>query len=257
MSNRTHNIGIAARTLSRVLVRPGEVFSFNQVVGERTADRGFKEAPIYHNGRIVPGTGGGVCQVSGTLYNAALLSGMKVVERSNHSMPVPYVPIGRDATVAYKVIDLKFKNPYPRPIYILSWATGNEVGFALLGSSEDKADIEVVSQRTATIPFPVHMKTDPSLPPGKSVVEQKGANGARGVVKRIIRRPGQEPQVEIVSTDYYSPRAKVVRVGPATTGGATAAMPAPGTPLANNGSTLRPATPGSAPSSPDNKPAGN
>ena len=212
-ASRSHNIALATNLLNGVVIRPGETFSFNQVVGDRTAKRGFQTAPIYQNGRVVPGTGGGVCQVSTTLYNAALLAGLAIVERTHHSMPVPYVPIARDATVAYGSVDLKLRNPYQHPVYLVSAVDGDRVRFTIAGFSGDKPEVEITSARTATIPVPEKTVVDPSLPPGKKVVEQAGKSGAKGWAKRTIRRPGQEPVVEDLSSDYYMPQPRIIRVG--------------------------------------------
>ena len=242
---RSHNIALAASLLDQVVIPPGETFSFNKVVGERTNERGFRIAPIYQNGRVVPGTGGGVCQVSTTLYNAALLAGLEVVERHNHSMPVPYVPISRDATVVYGSADLKLRNPYQHPVYIMSSVVENRLRFVVAGAATDKPEVELTSARTATMSFPTKTVEDPSLPPGKKVVDQKGSSGAKGWAKRTIKRPGQEPVVESLSTDYYMPQPRIIRVGPS---GAKPAVPSePAGPTT---------APSPAPPAPENPPAG-
>ena len=93
-ANRTHNIELASTKISGTLVKPGEVFSFNDVVGERTAEAGYDDAPVIIDGKLVPGIGGGICQVSSTLFNTALLSGMNIIERTPHFEPVSYIPAG-------------------------------------------------------------------------------------------------------------------------------------------------------------------
>jgi vancomycin resistance protein YoaR len=115
---RTHNIDLAAEAINNHVVFPGETFSFNKVVGKRTASRGYQPAPIIVRGELSEGIGGGICQVSSTLFNAADRSGMKILERYSHSKQVPYVPPGRDATVSWYGPDFTFKNRYNQPILI-------------------------------------------------------------------------------------------------------------------------------------------
>lgn len=115
---RTHNINLAAEAINNHVVFPGETFSFNKVVGKRTATRGYQPAPIIVRGELSEGIGGGICQVSSTLFNAADRSGMKILERYSHSKQVPYVPPGRDATVSWYGPDFTFKNNYNEPILI-------------------------------------------------------------------------------------------------------------------------------------------
>jgi vancomycin resistance protein YoaR len=115
---RTHNISLAADAINNHVVFPGEIFSFNKVVGKRTASRGYQPAPIIVRGELSEGIGGGICQVSSTLFNAADRSGLKILERYSHSKQVPYVPPGRDATVSWYGPDFTFKNKHSQPILI-------------------------------------------------------------------------------------------------------------------------------------------
>ena len=117
--NRSINIALSADAINGTVVKPGEEFSFNETVGQRTADRGYKSATIISGGRFVNGIGGGICQVSGTLFNAAVLAGMEITERRNHGLKVSYLPGGRDATVSWGEIDLKFKNTSDAEMTIL------------------------------------------------------------------------------------------------------------------------------------------
>jgi len=115
---RTANVSLACNALDETILQANEVFSFNQIVGERTTAKGYREAPIFVGQKVVPGVGGGICQTSSTLYNAALQSGLQIVERHPHSMPVAYAPSGRDATVSWNSTDLKIRNNYNSPIRI-------------------------------------------------------------------------------------------------------------------------------------------
>ncbi|NLX77754.1 MAG: VanW family protein [Clostridiaceae bacterium] len=116
--HRVNNIKLAAEDLDKTVIEPGEVFSFNETVGRRTREKGYEEAPIFVDGEKSKGVGGGVCQVSTTLYNAALEADLEIVERHRHSRKVSYVPEGKDAAVVYNSKDLRFKNTRDYPIEI-------------------------------------------------------------------------------------------------------------------------------------------
>lgn len=132
-TNRTENIRLAAQAIDKKLLAPNEIFSFNQTVGERTAEAGYKEALIIEGDVFTPGLGGGICQVSSTLYNAVLLAQLQVIERHPHSLPISYVAPGRDATVSYPVLDLKFKNTSQGYLLIRSSVQGNSLTFEFYG----------------------------------------------------------------------------------------------------------------------------
>jgi len=131
--NRVHNVGRAASLVNYALLLPGEPFSFNARVGPATAARGFRPAPVIRGGTMVLEPGGGVCQVSSTLYNAVVDSSLEVLERNPHSRRVYYVPPGRDATVAYPYLDLKFLNSLDHPVLIRMWLSGRRLTAVVLG----------------------------------------------------------------------------------------------------------------------------
>ena len=133
-SNRVYNIQKASNSIDNMVVLPGESFSFNSTTGPRSLSAGYKEATVISNGEFVPGEGGGVCQVSSTLYNTIVESGLEITERHTHSLPISYVPPGRDATVAFDVLDLKFKNNYSAPIYIKSYVSGGTLTIKMYGN---------------------------------------------------------------------------------------------------------------------------
>lgn len=132
-AGRTNNIRLSAGNINGTILEPGAVFSFNRTVGRRTIEAGYKEAPIFVGQEIENEVGGGICQTATTMYNAALESGMQVIERHTHSMPVKYAPPGRDATVYWGVADLKFKNTLDRPVQILAEVYGS---YVLIGIAE-------------------------------------------------------------------------------------------------------------------------
>ncbi|GAA0420223.1 MULTISPECIES: VanW family protein [Virgibacillus] len=124
---RSHNIALAAEAIDNHVVFPGEMFSFNKVVGERTKSRGYKRAPVIVKGELSEDIGGGICQVSSTLFNAVDLKGIQIVERYAHSRSVPYVPPGRDATVSWWGPDFSFKNMYNEPVLIRAHASNGKM----------------------------------------------------------------------------------------------------------------------------------
>jgi len=136
--NRNLNIKLATETIDSYLLLPGESFSFNDYVGDTTASKGYKSAPSFLNGKVVESYGGGVCQVSTTLYNALIKAGIIPDNRYNHSMTVSYVPIGQDAAIAYGYKDLTFTNPYNSPIYIEGTVSATSVTFSIYSTENSK-----------------------------------------------------------------------------------------------------------------------
>ena len=197
---RSHNIRLAASLIDGTVLQNLEIFSFNKVVGQRTAERGFKRAAIIENGEFVEGTGGGVCQVSTTLYNAALLSGCKVVEYHPHSLAVSYVPPSRDAMVSGTFFDLKFKNATGSTIYIKSVTGENFVTFILYGRNFGKK-YELFSSVTGTIEPPEEFTDDIALvKSGRAGTISEGylTVTENGFSRRIFLR-----------RDKYSPQKKI------------------------------------------------
>jgi vancomycin resistance protein YoaR len=178
-NNRSQNIRIAAGALDQTLLRPETVVSFNNTVGKRVASAGYKDAAVILDGKIEQDIGGGVCQVSSTLYNAILLAGFTSVQRTAHFYPSSYVPMGRDATVADGQIDFCFRNPFSHNAYLISNVYGGTLVIYILGNHEDLRDYAL----TTTI--------------------EKPSPGAIVSVYRILRQNGQEIQREFLHTDHY------------------------------------------------------
>lgn len=213
MANRAHNIRLAAGRISGVIVRPGEEFSFNEVVGPRTSEFGFREAPEIVDDELRPGIGGGVCQVSSTLYNAALLANMRITARQNHSRLTGYVPPGRDATVYYGLQDLKFRNVGGAPILILAEVAGSALTVSIFGDRSENQEVTVVTSHLETIAPGVREIPDGGLAEGARVVEDEGAAGCEVVTERLLMTGGRVVKREAISRDVYRPRDRVVRVG--------------------------------------------
>lgn len=145
--NRTNNIIISAKYLNKTLVMPGEIFSMNKALGPRTVEKGYTDAPIFINNKVVPDLAGGICQLVSTAYNVVLLTDLEIVERSPHSLPVNYVPPGRDAAIAGDYMDLKFKNNKDYPIYIESYVNNKNLVVNFYGKKEDNGEtVEITSQ---------------------------------------------------------------------------------------------------------------
>jgi len=148
-----HNARLAARALDGVVIAPGATFSFNRTVRSWTMDRGYVKAPVSYDGELVRAFGGGVCQTSTTLYNAALLAGLPVVERHAHVFAPTYVAPGRDAAVAQYDIDLRLSNPYPWPLRIQARAQGDRLEVRLFGREQPGTGVEITTDvLSATVP---------------------------------------------------------------------------------------------------------
>ncbi|MCS6831357.1 MAG: VanW family protein, partial [bacterium] len=216
--NRTHNVRKAAKSINGIVLLPGDVFSYNEVVGPRTLREGFRRAPVIVRGELVPGDGGGVCQVSTTLYMAALQAGLQIVQRSKHAIPISYAPPGLDATVVYGVIDLRFRNNTPSPIALVAEAKGGKMTVRVLGSSTHKREVRIKRIVHAVVPPTVKTFPTDKLPVGTTKVVDKGQRGWRVSVYRTIQEPGKPPVQEKVGTDFYRPQARVVLVGQGASG---------------------------------------
>ena len=213
--DRTHNLRIACRAINGTLMKPGEVFSYNKVVGPRLTKYGFRVAPVFVHGEVEPGTGGGVCQVSTTVYNVALLANVKILKRSHHSRLVVYAPVGRDATVAYPYPDLKFKNTSEAPIYFIAWAARGNVNVCALGKKVEGREIEVITVGHRVIGFPTVEAVEEDLEPGERIVRRSGRAGHSISVYRIVKSGGRTVKRELVSRDYYRPESRVVAMAAA------------------------------------------
>jgi vancomycin resistance protein YoaR len=211
--NRTYNVKVAAEALNHQRIKPGEIFSFNQVVGPRSEEAGYKEALIIVKNEFVPGLGGGVCQVSSTLYNAVLLADLPVVERSNHSLPVDYVPPGRDATVTYGGKNLRFSNPTEGDLLLQTKVQGNTLTIQIFGDKQFRKDVSLTHKVISFIEPGVIKKPNPELPEGEEVIEQAGTAGLRVQVYRTVKEQGKVVRNELISTDVYNPVARIVQVG--------------------------------------------
>ena len=212
-TSRKHNIKLAVDKISGCVLKNGETFSFNNVVGERTEENGFQNAVIIENGQFAEGVGGGVCQVSSTLYNAVLLSGVKVLERHAHSLQSSYVEPSFDAMVSGKVFDLKFINDTGGDLYIKGVANGNEITFTIYGE-KPKFTYERLSVSIAEIlPEEDEIVIDNDMCIGQTEVVKKAKNGLKSEGYLIVYRDNKRVKTIKLHTDVYKPIRGQVRVG--------------------------------------------
>lgn len=212
--NRNTNIKLAAKKVNGTVILPGEKFSFNTIVGSRTIEAGFKEGTAYVGGKGVPDVGGGVCQVSSTIYNTALLANMQIVERSNHMFTTGYVAASRDATVYYGSLDFVFKNSRKYPIKMVASANGGVCKVSIYGIKEEKEyEVIIQSKITSYINPTTIYKEDPTLEEGKEIVEQTAITGCRSEGYKILKLNGKIVSQTLLSKDTYKSRNKIVRRG--------------------------------------------
>lgn len=207
--SRTHNVELACEYINGTILNPGDEFSYNKVVGQRTAARGFREAGIFVSGRLEEGLGGGVCQPSSTLYMAVLRADLKVTERSNHGMTVSYTPLGEDATVSWGSLDFKFVNDTEYPIKILASREGSYCKMKIVGTKTTDKTVEIKTNTLSTTNWSTVRQKDTSLAPGTEKVDQSGATGYRTETFKIITENGQTTTVKANTSNYHK-RDKVV-----------------------------------------------
>lgn len=179
--NRSINLMLAGNKINGTVLMPGETFSYNKVVGARTIAAGYKEAPIYVNGKEVDGLGGGICQVTSTLYNAVVFANLQIVQRTNHQFIPSYVPASRDATVVYGLTDFQFKNNRNYPIKIVCSVANGVANVQIFGmKQEDDCQVEISAYQTG-----------------------KTANAIYAEAYKILKRNGVVVGRELLSKDTY------------------------------------------------------
>jgi vancomycin resistance protein VanW len=240
--NRMQNIALACSRINGKVLMPGQIFSYNETVGPRDERAGFKLAPVIIKGKLEPGMGGGICQVSSTLYNAALFADLKIVRRQHHAFPVHYLPAGRDATVVYPAIDFQFQNNTDKPIAISAKGTGGVVEMRIFGVPAPQRQVEIQRTNVSTFGTADREVKDPSLPRGKRVVTERGHIGHRVTVWRIVKENGRLVRREHISSDTYTAFPRCIAVGsgpaaapPAATGSPGAPASAPAAPTGTDG----------------------
>ena len=213
-TNRTTNLKLACEKINDKVILPGETFSYNKTLGERTISAGYKEAKVYENGQVVDGIGGGICQVSSTLYNSVLMANMEVTERRNHQFITSYTPAGRDATVVYGMTDLKFKNTRTYAVKIKATCSNGIITISIYGiKEENEYTISFSTETISTIPYTVKYIDDNTLASGTEKVKQQGANGLTTETYIIKTLNGQVVSKELLSKDTYSAMQRIILRG--------------------------------------------
>lgn len=213
-AERAYNIELATKSINGTVLMPGDSFSFNDIVGERTSARGYREAPVIIGNKIESGLGGGICQVSSTLYNAMLKTDIKSTQRIHHTLPSSYVPLGLDATVDWGNIDYTFKNTLDYPIFIEGYTQNRNLYFNVYSNSElTKRTYIITNDVYETVNATVKTIDDPSLPIGQTTIEQKALNGFKVKVIKNTYENGNLISSEVVSNDFYQPVQGIIKKG--------------------------------------------
>jgi vancomycin resistance protein YoaR len=212
--NRIHNVELVSHLVDQKLIAPGTTFSFNKTTGERNAAKGFLVAPVIVNGELTTGLGGGVCQVSTTVFNAAFEAGLKITERTNHALYISHYPQGRDATVNYPDVDLQFVNDTGNWLLLRTFVRSSSLTVGLYGTPVHRKVTSTTTPLVAHGKPPVKETIDRSLKPGEKVVDDPGSPAmTTSVTRDVYRRNGK---LLYHDTWYSSYRAlpKLVRIGP-------------------------------------------
>lgn len=217
--NRAYNVALGASKINGLLLMPGESASASDLMGEREPYNGYRVAPQYVDGNSVDAVGGGVCQVSSTLYNALLGAELQVDERHNHSMKVSYLDPSKDAAIAFGVKDLRFTNNLEYPIYIEGWSKDRTCTFIVWGHETRPATREVIYKSVTTFEGSIGevTKYDPNQPVGFKQTSS-GHPEVRSRLEKIVRENGVEVSRDVISTDYYMHSPRTITIG---TGGMT------------------------------------
>ena len=211
---RTTNVLLATDFCNGVILMPGQVFSYNDSVGPRTYERGFKDATVYVGNSAEDGVGGGICQVSSTIYYAALRADLKIVERYAHSRMVTYVPLGEDATVAWGSKDFKFENNTPFPMKVVTSHKTNTLTVKLYGTQTQNKTVKIETTQLSKTPFEVVYEIDETLPLGTEEVKSNGYTGYKTESWRVVYVDGVEVSRTLENKSTYKKYDKVILHNP-------------------------------------------
>ncbi len=237
-ADRRSNVQLAAQKCSGTILLPGEVFAYNQVVGQRTEAAGFKKAGAYSNGETVQELGGGVCQDSSTLYCAALYANLEIVERHNHSYVSSYVPIGMDATVSWGGPDFQFRNNTDYPIKVVASYANSKVTFQIVGTKTDDYSVKITTETIGTTAPTVQEVPDDTLEAGTTQVADKGHTGYKvQSYRHVYDASGNVVYEGKESLSSYKMTPKIIHVGTKV-----AETPAPDTPVTDTPAADTPTT---------------
>lgn len=205
--DRNVNIRLAQKRLNHAVVMAQKDFSFNKYVGTRTPDKGYKQAPSYFENKLEQSTGGGVCQVSTTLFNAALRAGLFIASREPHFAPAAYVPVGMDATVADDGLDFAFTNPFQHPVCVYTVAGQNTVTTYILGNHADTCSVSFETTHLQNLPHKVIKKHDDSVTEDKR--KQEGYDGHDVTIRRTVAYSDGDRHVDTIES-HYEPNDEII-----------------------------------------------
>jgi vancomycin resistance protein YoaR len=211
--NRIHNVQLVSHLVDKHVIAPGETFSFNGATGARTEDKGFREAPVIINGELQTGLGGGVCQVSTTVFNAAYEAGLPIVARTNHALYISHYPQGRDATVNYPDVDLKFRNDTGHWLLLRTWVGPSSLTVALYGTATHRRVVSEVAPLVVTGPPPIKKVPDPTLFKGQSELEESGTPSRSTSVERKVYDANGKLLYDTRFYSSYRGEQRIIRVG--------------------------------------------
>jgi len=212
-ANRLHNVRLVAQLVDRTLIPPGAEFSFNRTTGERTAEKGFVEAPVIINGELQTGLGGGVCQVSTTVFNAAYEAGLPIASRTNHSLYISHYPTGRDATVNYPDLDLRFVNDTGKWLLLRTFVGSSSLTVALYGTPVNRRVETETAPLRVTAQQSVKREPDPDRFVGETSLEDYGEPARTTSVRRRVYSPSGKLLSDDSWSSYYVAEPRIVRVG--------------------------------------------
>ncbi len=212
---RASNVILTAERINGKILMPGDVFSYDATIGKRTAANGYKEAGVYIGNKVESGIGGGICQTSSTLYSAVLYSNLEIVSRTSHSLPVSYVPLGQDATIAEGYIDFKFKNNSEYPIKITATVNGRQLNCSILGVKNPNISVELVNTIVSTSDPKTERTENAEVPKGYKRILNKGAKGYTVASQRIVKNSGEVIKTEKLTKSVYRAAPVEEEVNPA------------------------------------------
>ena len=216
LKGRTTNVKLACDFCNNVILNPGDEFSYNKNVGPRTYERGFKDATVYVAGTTEEGVGGGICQVSSTIYSAALHADLKITERYNHSYMITYVPLGEDATVVYGSKDFRFVNNTDYPIKLRVTYGKSTMTVSIIGTNVNNKTVEISTKRLSSTPFQVVYKTDTSLPVDTTKVKNNGYTGYVTESYRLVYENGKLVSNTFENKSTYKKLDKLILENPSS-----------------------------------------
>jgi vancomycin resistance protein YoaR len=214
IANRIHNVELVAHLIDDKLIAPGATFSFNQATGARTAAKGFLEAPVIINGELSTGLGGGVCQVSTTVFNAAYEAGLPITARTNHALYISHYPLGRDATVDYPDVDLKFVNDTGHWLLLRTSVGPSSLVVSLYGTPQHRRVVSETAPLRVVSPAPVQRKLDRQLAPGTQEVEDPGSPALSTSVRRLVYSADGKLLSDATWYSNYRSSPEILLVGP-------------------------------------------